>query len=513
MTGTIAEEYLTRAVVFSADPTPAQERLLRSYCGAARFAHNWALGQVKDNLTIRSDERAAGLSEDALTASLSWSAFSLSKTWNAAKDEAAPWWKEVPKHAFQSGTTAAGAGLANFSGSRKGTRGGPRMGFPKFKSRATAKPSVTFVELNHQLSWLEDADVRAGRSQPNGHHIRLMLPQSTPDRDVRRRRANLAWIHTTQSTRRLARKLESGAASIQAVTISFVGGRWQVALSVRYYVTPTSKPVTFHGGAIGVDLGLTHLATLSRPVAGLTDEVGHIANPRVLATQLTKLARLDRKLSRCQPGSKNRTKVKGQRARLHGTAAKTRALALHRITNALAGGFDTVAIEDLHVKGMATKKRHLGRSLADASFGEFRRQLAYKSPDRGTTLVVVGRFYPSSKTCSACLADGRSAVKAKLHLWERVFECSTCGMSLDRDVNAARTIEAEGRRLLAAKLESVQPMPSPQDVAGLRPETKNADPRTEKTEVPTGTAALAVSPNGDEKAEPRSSRPLVGATT
>ena len=72
-------------------------------------------------------------------------------------------------------------------------------------------------------------------------------------------------------------------------------------------------------------------------------------------------------------------------------------------------------------------------------------------------------------------------MKAKLHLWERVFECSTCGMSLDRDVNAARTIEAEGRRLLAAKLKSVQPMPSPQDVAGLRPETKNADPRTEKT--------------------------------
>jgi putative transposase len=103
-------------------------------------------------------------------------------------------------------------------------------------------------------------------------------------------------------------------------------------------------------------------------------------------------------------------------------------------------------------------------------------------------------------------------VKAKLHLWERVFECSACGMSLDRDVNAARTIEAEGRRLLAAKLESVQPMPSPQDVAGLRPETKNADPRTGKSEAPQGSSAPAavqlphpgLGEKLGEKAEPRS---------
>ena len=150
----------------------------------------------------------------------------------------------------------------------------------------------------------------------------------------------------------------------------------------------------------------------------------------------------------------------------------------------------TGTIEDLNVKGMATKKRHLGRSLADASFGEFRRPFTYTSPDRAATLAVVGRFYPSTKTCSSRLTDGRSAVKAKLHLWERVSEGSTCGMSLDRDVTASRTIEAGGRRQLAAKLEAVQPMPSLQDVAGLRPETRNADPRTETTGVPTGTAAI-----------------------
>ena len=116
MTGAIAEEYLTRAVVFSAEPTPAQERLLRSYCGAARFAHNWALGQVKDNLATRTGERESGIAEAELAPSQSWSAYSLHKEWNAGKEEAAPpWWPEVSIHAFRSDVVAAAAGLASQS--------------------------------------------------------------------------------------------------------------------------------------------------------------------------------------------------------------------------------------------------------------------------------------------------------------------------------------------------------------------------------------------------------------
>ena len=162
-----------------------------------------------------------------------------------------------------------------------------------------------------------------------------------------------------------------------------------------------------------------------------------------------------------------------------------------------------VAIEDLNVAGMANRKRHLGRALADVSPAELRRQLTYKMADRGTTLVVVDRFFPSSKTCSAC-----GAVRAKLPLSVRVFECSTCGATLDRDVNASLNIEAEGRRLLTAALDAVSR--TKLDVAGLRPETRNADPRTERTGVLTGTTALTVITTRDEKAEPRSSRPRAG---
>jgi Helix-turn-helix domain len=126
---------LTRGVVFVLDPTPGQERLLWSYVGAARRAHNWALDQVTENLSTRAAERAAGVPEDRLTASLSWSAYSLNKLWNEAKGTEAPWWREVSMHAFRSGVRNAAAGLANFSDSKIGARAGRRMGFPRFKSR------------------------------------------------------------------------------------------------------------------------------------------------------------------------------------------------------------------------------------------------------------------------------------------------------------------------------------------------------------------------------------------
>ena len=141
---------------------------------------------MQENLSVRDAERKAGVAEAKLTPSLSWSRFSLQREWNAAKADVAPWWSDVSMHAFVSGVIAAADGLANFSNSRKGTRAGRPVGFPRFKSRHKATPSVSFVEINHQLSWLHD----------DRHHVRLMLPQSPGDPDLARRRDELAWIHT-----------------------------------------------------------------------------------------------------------------------------------------------------------------------------------------------------------------------------------------------------------------------------------------------------------------------------
>lgn len=197
--------FVTRAVKFTLDPSRSEERLLRSYCGASRFAYNWAVAQVKTNRGVRAAERAAGAGEADLTPPLSWSAFSLNKAWNATKADVAPWWRDVSMHAFRSGTTAAAAAFDNFSDSRKGVPDGRPVRFPRFKKRDKATLSVSFVELNHQLSWLH----------PGRHHVRLMLPQSPGDPDLRRRRGLLGWIHTVESTRRLYRLVETGRATIQ----------------------------------------------------------------------------------------------------------------------------------------------------------------------------------------------------------------------------------------------------------------------------------------------------------
>jgi len=222
-----------------------------------------------------------------------------------------------------------------------------------------------------------------------------------------------------------------------------------------------------------------HLATLSEPVAGVTDAAGHIANPNVLVDQLRRLAKLDRAVARAQKGSKNRRRLLGRRARLYGRITKTRLLYLHDLSNSLAGGYDIVAVEDLNVTDMANRKRHLGRALADVALAELARQLAYKTTDHGHRLVTVDRFYPSSKTCSAC-----GTVKAKLPLWERIFTCDDCDLTLDRDVNAARNIATEAKRIVDRHDQH--------DVAGLRPETQNADRRPHKTNpAHAGLAAVA----------------------
>lgn len=221
---------------------------------------------------------------------------------------------------------------------------------------------------------------------------------------------------------------------------------------------------------VGVDLGVAHLATLSRPVPGLTDEVGHVSNPRPLTRQLEKLKNLDRRLARCQNGSNNRRKLVQRRARLHGRITKTREIAHHRLANALAARFDVVGIEDLNVKGM-THNRPLARALADAGLGQLTEIISTECADRDTPVVKVGRWFPSSKTCSNC-----ETTTAKQSLSQRTFDCNHCGVSVDRDVNAAVNIEQEAVRLHFQQLADLV-----SDVAGLRPETRNADRRTHKT--------------------------------
>jgi IS605 OrfB family transposase len=233
----------------------------------------------------------------------------------------------------------------------------------------------------------------------------------------------------------------AGTARVLSVTVRYERGRWFASFSVE---TQISRPAPRHPEAVaGVDLGIKTLAVLS------TGE--QVPNPRYLSGALRKLRRLSRTASRRQ-GPDRRTgqqpsnrwqRANAARAKAHGRVADQRKDSLHKLTTRLAAEFGTIVLEDLHVAGML-RSRRLARHLADASFGEFRRQLGYKSAWHGGRVITADRWFPSSKTCSGC-----GAVKAKLLLSERAYQCDGCGLVLDRDVNAARNLAAYGRRQIA----------------------------------------------------------------
>jgi len=203
----------------------------------------------------------------------------------------------------------------------------------------------------------------------------------------------------------------------------------------RWYVTFTAEaaapvPLKQTGHAIGVDLGVTDFAAFS--------DGDKIANPRHLERKARRLARYQRRMARCQKGSANCRKAAAKVARVHRKVRNARRDFLHRASTRLVRTADLIAIEDLPVRNMV-RNRHLARAISDCGWGEFRRQLEYKCERYGRQLVVIERWYPSSKTCSAC---GR--LLAGLSLSTRHWRCPSCGARHDRDINAAKNILAAG---------------------------------------------------------------------
>jgi putative transposase len=187
---------------------------------------------------------------------------------------------------------------------------------------------------------------------------------------------------------------------------------------------------------VGVDVGLTHLATLS------TGE--KIPNPKRYHARLKYLRQQQRCLARRQKGSRRREKQRLRVARAHARVRQERQCALHALTTRLVREFDLIFIEDLNVKAMA-RGLH-ARAIHDVAFSEMRRQLTYKSRWYGKILETVDRWFPSSKRCSEC-----RYTLDELRLDERQWTCPKCGTCHDRDINAARNLLAEGLRQLAGR--------------------------------------------------------------
>jgi putative transposase len=209
-------------------------------------------------------------------------------------------------------------------------------------------------------------------------------------------------------------------------------GRWFVTFHVDI---PGPEPLPATGESVGVDVGLTDFAALSTG-----EKIGH---PKDWERHQRRLGRYQRRLARCQRGSRNRAKARAKVARAHARIADARRDFLHKASSGLVRRFDVIAVEDLNVPGMV-KNRRLARAISCTGWGEHRRMLEYKADRYGRTVAVVDRWYPSSKTCSAC-----GHLLATLSLGTRCWTCPACGTRHDRDINAAKNILAAGLAVTA----------------------------------------------------------------
>lgn len=392
---------VTQAYRYALDPTPEQQRALASHVGAARFAYNHLLSLVLANWEQNREKKTQGL-EVTRDDYLDTSHFGLVRLWYLVRDEAAPWWGENGVSAYNDAAQRLSRALSNFYAKRARV--------PHYRKRGRGES----VRLLPTALGLRDT-----------HHLRM---------------SRIGEVKTYESMRKLTRHLERGTGRIVGATLSRSAGRWWVSITVEVErnVPATRAP----GRVIGVDLGLSAL------YVGASDdtEVLRVGNPRYLEASLTRLKKVQRLVSRKQgprPGVAPSARWKRANARvtkLHAHVAAQRRDLIHNVTTRLAKDYDVVVVEDLNVAGMM-KNHALARQLSGAAFAEFRRQLAYKTTWYGSQLVVADRWFPSSKTCSSC-----GAVKAKLPLGARVYECEACGLSIDRDANAAINLARWPRR-------------------------------------------------------------------
>jgi putative transposase len=347
------------------DPNKVQATYLARACGVARFAYNWALAEWKRQYeAAKADPAFPKPSQLALRRQL-----------NAIKREQFPWMLEVTKNAPQMAIIQLGEAFQNFFKKR--------AKYPAFRKKGVHD---RFTLTNDQFS-------------VEGSRIRIPA---------------LGWVRMREPLR--------FEGKITSATVSRVADGWFVSIAVDTQDTSHLRQAE-NQGAVGVDLGIKALATLS------TGEMVH--GPKALAMLLARLRRASRSLSRKVKGSANRRKAKAKLAKLHARIANLRADGLHKLTSDLTRRFSTVVLEDLNVRGMV-RNRHLARAIADMGFGELRRQVEYKAAMRGGEVIVADRFYPSSKTCSAC-----GHVLDVLPLSARDWTCPACGVMHDRDLNAA----------------------------------------------------------------------------
>ncbi len=366
-------------------PAALQVTYFQRAAGTARCSYNWCLN-VSQAYFILNGEMLSD--------------YDLKKVWNAHRKALLPWTYEVTKHAGDSGVLSFCVARANWLRDLKKRKANLRHAVhfhkPRLKTKRRSKKSFTLYEVGK-----------------NGLHVeddRLIIPKLGP-------------VRLTEHLR--------FPGKIKQITISEQGGHWFASFLIELsedYVYPHRCETQ---AVVGIDLGLNAQLTLS------TGE--KLSNPKFYRRYERKLKRAHRTLSRKKKGSRNSNKARQQLNKQYARLGDLRTDHLHQLTTPLVRQFLWIGIEDLAVANLM-KNHLLARALVDASFGEIRRQLQYKTEWAESHLVVADRFYPSSKLCSVC-----SYKNDTLRLSDREWTCPRCGTHHDRDVNASRNLESVAR--------------------------------------------------------------------
>ena len=251
------------------------------------------------------------------------------------------------------------------------------------------------------------------------------------------------WIKIPKCSKIKARIHRKFNGTVKSITISkSPSGKYYASVLIEDRVELHKKPLSLNENEIiGIDLGISHL---------LTDSDGYKQdNPRFLKIASANLRRKQKSLSRKKKGSRNRVKARLLVAKAHERTARTRNDFQHKVSKRLIDENQAICVETLKVKNML-KNANLAKHIADASWGELIRKLEYKAKWYGKHFIQIDQWYASSKTCSCCGSEQK-----KMALNVRSWECTSCGIKHDRDINAAINIKQQGILMLKAEGLSV----------------------------------------------------------